>query len=310
IERIVPEGAKVLIKPNIVDGNPAPTTTSPDIIEALVKIVKKRNPSVVWIAEGSSDWNTMRNFRKLGYFEVANRTGAILADLNYGELVDVPIEDGGMVYNSFTLNKIVTEADVFISVPVMKTHYLAIVTLGMKNLVGIAPGAVYSRYGWAAKWKLHEEAAKKNDLYLGGVITDLCKARRIDLTIIDGRIGMEGYGPQHGTPVKMDLIIAGRDPVATDAIASLVMGFDPNKIPSIKIGNQRGLGTNDLSKIEVKGLGVKEVFRQFDCAVPEHKEFQLKTQTELKTTVEFTTIIPLILTSFSLILYITRKPSE
>ncbi|MEM2487906.1 MAG: DUF362 domain-containing protein [Thermoproteota archaeon] len=117
IERIVPEGAKVLIKPNIVDGNPAPTTTSPDIIEALVKIVKKRNPSVVWIAEGSSDWNTMRNFRKLGYFEVANRTGAILADLNYGELVDVPIEDGGMVYNSFTLNKIVTEADVFISVP-------------------------------------------------------------------------------------------------------------------------------------------------------------------------------------------------
>ncbi|MEM3713099.1 MAG: DUF362 domain-containing protein [Thermoproteota archaeon] len=304
IESIVPEGAKVLIKPNIVDGNPVPTTTPPDIIEALVKIVKRRNPSIVWIAEGSSDWNTMENFRKLGYFEVANRTGAFLVDLNYGELIDVPVEDGGIVYRSFTLNKIVTEADVFISVPVMKTHYLAIVTLGMKNLVGIAPGAVYSMYGWAAKWKLHEEAAKKNDLYLGGVITDLCKARRIDLTIIDGRLGMEGYGPQRGTPVKMDLIIAGKDPVATDTIASLVMGFDPEKIPSIKIGSQRGLGTNDLSKIEVKGLSVNEVFHQFNCAVPEHREFQLKTQTELKTAVKFTTIIALLSTIFLLILYI------
>jgi len=303
IESIVPEGAKVLIKPNIVDGSPTPTTTPPDIVEALVKIVKRRNPSVVWIAEGSSDWNTMGNFRKLGYFEVANRTGAVLVDLNYGELVDVPVEDGGIVYSSFTLNKIVTEADVFISVPVMKTHYLAILTLGMKNLVGIAPGTIYGRYGWAAKWKLHEEAVEKNDPYLGGVITDLCKARRIDLTIIDGRIGMEGYGPQRGTPVKMDLIIAGRDPVATDSIASLVMGFDPEKIPSIKIGSQRGLGTNDLSKIEVKGLSVKEVFRPFNCAVPEHREFQLKTQAESKTLIEFITVILITSTIFLFVLY-------
>ncbi|MEM2276988.1 MAG: DUF362 domain-containing protein [Nitrososphaerota archaeon] len=309
IESIVPEGAKVLIKPNIVDGSPTPTTTPPDIIEALVKIVKRRNPSVVWIAEGSSDWNTMRNFRKLGYFEVANRTGAILVDLNDGELINVPVEDGGIVYSNFTLNKIVPEADVFISVPVMKTHYLAIVTLGMKNLVGIAPGAVYSRYGWAAKWKLHEEATKKNDPYLGGVITDLCKARRIDLTIIDGRIGMEGYGPQRGTPVKMDLIIAGKDPVATDAVASLVMGFDPEKIPSIKIGSQRGLGTNDLSKIEVKGLSVKEVFRPFNCAVPEHREFQLKTQAESKTLIEFITVILITSTIFLFVLYMKfRNP--
>ncbi|MDW8034666.1 MAG: DUF362 domain-containing protein, partial [Nitrososphaerota archaeon] len=302
IESIVPEGAKVLIKPNIVDGNPSPTTTPPDIIEALVKIVKKRNPSVVWIAEGSSDWNTIGNFRKLGYFEVANRTGAKLVDLNYGELIDVPVEDG-FVYDSFTLNKIVTEADVFISVPVMKTHYVSVVTLGMKNLIGIAPGAVYSRYGWAAKWKLHDEAIKKNDLYLGGVITDLCKARRIDLTVIDGRIGMEGYGPQRGTPVKMDLIIAGKDPVATDAVASLIMGFDPDKIPSVKIGNQRGLGTNNLSKIEVKGLSIEEVFRPFDCAIPEHKEFQIKIRAEFKIIVKSVTIILLILVIILLILY-------
>ena len=300
IENIVPEGAKVLIKPNLVDGSPPPTTTPPDIVEALANIVNKRNPSVIWIAEGSSDGNTMVDFRKLGYFEVANRTGAILVDLNYGELVEVPVEDGGIVYNKFVLNKIVTEADVFISVPVMKTHYLAIVTLGMKNLIGIAPGAVYARPGWAAKWKLHEEAERKNDLYLGGVITDLCKARRIDLTVIDGRIGMEGYGPQWGTPVKTDLIIVGKDPVATDAVASLVMGFDPEKILSIKIGSQRGLGTSDLSKIEIKGLSIKEAFHQFKCA-PGHEAFQLKTQPQGKALVMLITIILLISTVFLVI---------
>ncbi|MEM2980315.1 MAG: DUF362 domain-containing protein [Thermoproteota archaeon] len=294
IESIVPEGAKVLIKPNLVRNQAPPDTTRPDIVEALINIIKKRNPSIIWIAEGSGEQNTMDNFRALGYFEVAERTGAILVDLNYGELVEVPVEDGGFVFNSFTFNKVLTEADVFISVPAMKTHYTAVVTLGMKNLVGIAPGAVYSRSGWANKWRLHEEAADRNDVYLGGVITDLCTARRINLTIIDGRVAMEGEGPHDGTPVNLGLIIAGRDPVATDSVASFIMGFDPEKIPTLVRGNQRRLGTNNLHNIEVKGESIEQAFHPFQCATG-HESFQLSFinlfPPQLKTTLTIATIV-------------------
>ncbi|MEM2930659.1 MAG: DUF362 domain-containing protein, partial [Thermoproteota archaeon] len=113
IESIVPEGSKVLIKPNIVRYQSPPDTTSPDIVEALVNIIKKRNPSVIWIADGSGEGNTIENFQALGYLQVAERTGAILVDLNYGEMVEVPVEGGGFVLDSLTLNKVLTEADVF-----------------------------------------------------------------------------------------------------------------------------------------------------------------------------------------------------
>ncbi|MGQ9479631.1 MAG: DUF362 domain-containing protein [Thermoproteota archaeon] len=273
IENIVPEGVKVLVKPNIVRGAPTPVTTSPDIVEALVNMVKKRNPTVVWIAEGSGEGSTMRNFRTLGYFEVAERTGAELVDLNSGELAELPVPSGGHVYSSFKFNKIVAEADVFISVPVMKTHYISVVSLGMKNLIGIAPASVYST-SWANKWALHLEAQKKNDNYLGGVITDLCSAKRIDLVVIDGRVAMEGNGPYYGSPVNMDILIVGRDPVATDAVAAHIMGFDPNKIPSIKLGNERDLGISDLREIEIRGESIDEVFRPFQSA-PGHEGFKL-----------------------------------
>ena len=294
IESIVPEGAKVLIKPNLVRNQAPPDTTPPDIVEALVNIIKKRNPSIIWIAEGSGEQITMNNFRALGYFEVAERTGAILVDLNYGELVEVPVEGGGFVFDSFTFNKVLTEADVFISIPAMKTHYTAVVTLGMKNLVGIAAGAVYGRPGWANKWGLHEAAAERNDVYLGGVITDLCTARRINLTIIDGRVAMEGEGPHDGTPVNLGLIIAGRDPVATDSVASFIMGFDPEKIPTLIRGNQKRLGTNNLHNIEVKGESIEQVFHPFQCATG-HENFQLSFinifPPQLKTTLTIATVI-------------------
>jgi soluble cytochrome b562 len=155
------------------------------------------------------------------------------------------------------------EADVFISLACMKTHNTAVVTLGMKNLVGISAGSVYGVQDWANHWQLHLEAQAVGDTNLGGVITDLNSARRINLTIIDGRVAMEGEGPHEGTPVDLGLLIVGKNPVATDTIASTIMGFDAKKIPSLVLSAQKGLGTNDLHQIEVKGLSLEEVFHPF-----------------------------------------------
>ncbi|MBS7615551.1 DUF362 domain-containing protein, partial [Candidatus Bathyarchaeota archaeon] len=280
ISSIIPEGAKVLIKPNIVRYQAPPDTTDPAIVKALINLIKQRNPSVIWVAEGSGEGNTIENFMALGYAEIADISGVELVDLNYGDLVEVPIPGGGYVFDSFMFNKKVMEADVFISLACMKTHSMAVVTLGMKNLVGISAGSVYGVAGSANHWRLHEVAAEKGDTYLGGVITDLNSARRIDLTIIDGRVAMEGQGPHDGEPVNLGLIIVGKDPVATDTVASTIMGFDAEKIPTLSLAAQKGLGTNNLNEIDVKGKTIKEVFHPFAPAQG-HSSFLLISNVQL-----------------------------
>jgi len=263
IASIIPEGAKVLIKPNIVRPQAPPDTTDPAIVLALINIIKERNPSVIWVGDGTGEGDTMSNFDFLGYSSIASIPGVELVDLNYGDIVDVPVPGGGYVFDSFKFNSKIVEADVFISLACMKTHSTAVVTLGMKNLVGISAGSVYGVSGTANHWQLHDAAAEVGDTYLGGVITDLCSARRIDLTIIDGRVAMEGQGPHDGDPVNLGLLIVGKDPVATDTVASTIMGFDSEKVPSMVLGAQKGLGTNDLHRIEVKGKTLEEVFHLF-----------------------------------------------
>jgi uncharacterized protein (DUF362 family) len=270
IESIVPEGSRVLIKPNLVRKQTPPDTTDPAIVEALVRIINGRNPKVVRIAEGSGEGNTFENFQALGYLQVAERTGAALVDLNYGEMENFTVPGGGIVFSSFTFNKVLSDVDVFISVAAMKTHSQAVVTLGMKNLIGIAPGSVYG----FPKGVLHEGASQKGDDYMAGVIVDLCKARRIDLVVVDGRVGMEGQGPHEGTPVALDLLIVGRDPVATDSVAAFIMGFDPERVPTLELGSKTGLGTNNLHSIEIKGESIETVFRPFKSAIG-HERFQM-----------------------------------
>jgi len=191
-------------------------------------------------------------------------------------MINVSVPGGGIIFDNFKFNHIVVEADVLISVACMKTHSQAVLTLGMKNLIGLAPGSVYG----FPKNLFHQKALEKRDDYFGGAIVDLCKARKIDLTIIDGRVGMEGQGPHNGTTVKLDLIIVGRDPVATDSVASFIMGFDPEKVPTLRFGQERGIGTNDLHKIEVKGEKLENVFHQFICASG-HDSFQMFSRNQI-----------------------------
>jgi uncharacterized protein (DUF362 family) len=280
ISSIVPEGAKVLIKPNIVRPQKPPDTTDPAIVRALINIIKERNPSVIWVGDGSGEFNTLQNFYALGYSSIDDIPGVELVDLNYGNLVEAIVPGGGYVFDSFKFNEKVMEADVFISLACMKTHSTAVVTLGMKNLIGISAGSVYGVPNYANHWKLHLAAQEKGDEYLGGVITDLCSARKIDLTIIDGRVAMEGQGPHEGDPVNLGLIIVGKDPVATDTVAATIMGLDAEKIPSLVLGQQRGLGTNDPGKIEVKGKTLEEVFHPFTPAQG-HESFLMLSRVQL-----------------------------
>jgi hypothetical protein len=85
--------------------------------------------------------------------------------------------------------------------------------------------------------------------------------------MIDGLVAMEGQGPLGGTPVEMDVLIAGRDLVAVDSVGCAVMGIDPRRIEHLRLAHERGLGEIDLKKIEVKGLSIAKVRRRFQPAL-------------------------------------------
>jgi hypothetical protein len=87
--------------------------------------------------------------------------------------------------------------------------------------------------------------------------------RKADLTLIDAIIAMEGQGPHVGTPVEMNLLIAGTDTVAVDAVAAYVMGFETIEIPAIRIAATEGLGERDIDKIDVVGTPIAEVRKFF-----------------------------------------------
>jgi uncharacterized protein (DUF362 family) len=119
----------------------------------------------------------------------------------------------------------------------------------MKNMFGLLPDKLKGKY--------HMKGINK-------VIVDINTVLKSALTIIDGFVGMEGHGPSDGTPVQMDLIIAGKDPVATDATACRVMGFDPHEISHIRKAYEKGLGSID--DVQVLGEKLENVARAFQRA--------------------------------------------
>lgn len=211
------------------------------------------------------------------------------------------VPGGGHFFSRFELNHSYADTDVMVSLCKLKQHMTTGVTLTMKNLFGITPNSLYgteapNEDALKGRDRLHDinstepranplpydppgatdEFTKPGD---GGtriprIITELCSVRPIHLGIIDGITsvsGGEGFWntadrPMH--PTNPGVLIAGMNPVATDAVGTAVMGFDPRALRGSKLffncdnhlllAEQAGLGTADLSRIEVVGLPIAQ----------------------------------------------------
>jgi uncharacterized protein (DUF362 family) len=149
--------------------------------------------------------------------------------------------------------------DLLCSVPMMKTHQLATVTLGMKNLVGLFPGTVYQ----SVRGHMHDVASKVEPTAASAVVVDMVRANKLGLVVVDGSMAMEGNGPSTGPLVKMDVIVAGTNPVATDMVAASVMGFAPGDVPTFDWANKAGLKPTSVDEIEVRGEPIEKIRRAF-----------------------------------------------
>ena len=252
IADIVSPGDTAIINPNLI----APAspdrgaTTDYRICRSIANLVKEIGANPI-IAESSAiGVDTEESFTASGYNELRNQ-GFEVIDLKKSKTVKVPVPKG-RVLKELELPEVVVKAQAIISVPVMKTHDQVLATLSLKNMKGVLPDAL--------KKKFHTTYG------VFQAVADLNTVVRPALAVVDGIIGQEGLGPLFGTPIEMDLIIAGKDPVAVDAITGLVMGIEPEQIETTKYAAELGIGVMDPELIEVVGEQISKVKRRFKLA--------------------------------------------
>jgi uncharacterized protein (DUF362 family) len=280
MDSIVSLGDTVIVKPNWVVSSRPPTEppieetgtiTKIPIVLTVVEECLKAGASKVVIAEGGQQRSVM--YEKERGEELGLDVESKVANLNkkYGEKVYlVSLNSQTPYYYMFpsdtsfgevAIPSLVAEADTIISIPVLKTHHTTATTLSLKNLFGMAPFELYG----APRIKCHLVERGVEQFFL-----DMVKAMKPKLAIVDGSIGVEGEGPAagiHGEGITVNvkkriggyLIIAGKDLVATDSIATRVIGHDPYKIRYLNMAASQGMGKIDLEEIEVVGERLEDV---------------------------------------------------
>jgi uncharacterized protein (DUF362 family) len=177
-------------------------------------------------------------------------------DLNRDELAKVKLKANYSSLGELWLPRTVLDSDFVVSMPKVKTHHWAGVTLSMKNMFGVVPGM---KYGWP-----------KNLLHWHGIhesILDICATVPIHFVIADGITAMEGNGPLQGIARELGKIVLADDPAAADATCARLMGFDPHRVQHLSEGG-RFLGNLRADRITMLAERIEGPIRPF-AVLPE-----------------------------------------
>ncbi|MHC1686756.1 MAG: DUF362 domain-containing protein [Methanothrix sp.] len=240
---------KVLIKPNLVNSSPADSgvTTDLRILSSLVKLLQREGIKNICVGESAIE-NTGQVFQALDVAEL-EKLGARV--INFDTEGWVPVESPlRLALQRFRVARAVRDCDLIISVAKMKTHCDTGVTLSVKNLLGtVSPQ--------------DRQAAHRTDIHraIVDVYSYFNQNKRV-ISVVDALWALDGRrGPITGTPVQMDLLLSGSDPLAVDAACVEIMGGYAETVPHLALAREHGLG--DLS-FSVQGESLEDVRRSFD----------------------------------------------
>ncbi len=247
------KGKRILLKPNLVEALPGiQVTTNPAVVIGAAEAFRRLGAGEVVVAEGSA--NTTDTFRLLdlaGYSTDLPGAKLKFVDLNYDDVKAVSNAGGRTGLRHLMLPRTVLEADWIVSMPKMKTHHWAGVSLAMKNLLGTMPG---SFYGWP-KNVIHQVGIQKT-------ILDINSTVRSHFSIVDGVVGMDGDGPIMGRPRPAGVIVMGRLPASVDATCCRVMEIDPERVGYLSASRGR-FGPINIGRIVQRGETIDAVKTRF-----------------------------------------------
>jgi uncharacterized protein (DUF362 family) len=248
-EELVPRDALVVVKPNLCTAVPEKveaSNTDPAIAEAVCEVLLTRTRRVIL---GESDGLRQKAddaFAASGYVAIAKRLGVELMNFSRSPWRTVRCDPAGQL----ELPTVLLDADVFITLPVLKTHALTCFTGAIKNQWGCLPQhdrILYHRY-------------------LDPLLATLHGVFRPALAVMDGIVAMEGRGPANGKPRRLDVLLASRDSVALDATAMRLVGLKPPLARHLVLTAEAGLGQMHVDAIEVDG-DLASLATQFEPAI-------------------------------------------
>lgn len=254
LERVVHPGDKVFVKPNLFSPqNPEMgTVTDPGVLGALVGLLREAGARRVYVGENPALVKARVAFEKTGAGEMITAEGGELSCLDEEIYIECLNQDA-KILQSVHLPRTLLEADVFITVPKVKTHLMTLLTLGIKNSMGLLKDE-------DKRLRYHSESLHQK-------LVDLLYYRKPDFVIEDAIVAAEGQGPVCPEPVQMNLLAFSKDVVAADAVISAITGFLPEEITMTRLAGALGLGAGRLEEITIQGPPMAEVRRVFKRAI-------------------------------------------
>jgi uncharacterized protein (DUF362 family) len=256
LETVIPKnGGTVYVKPNGVHFTPY-SHTDPDVLDALLSYLRDHSYTRLAVMENCTGGNFTRLvFKVTGYDRICQRYGAEAVYLDEGRTVEIDLRDGSRVRIPQRLrDEIIGRSDgpssgsrrnYYLSLPKLKTHPMATVTLGIKNQQAFPVDA--DRMEWHSHGTLHQRLAALYDL------------TRPDFTIVEG-LTATAYGHLpiaallDRSLVPMDVLIGGSDTLAVDVVGARVLGYGLDEVEHLRLCAEWGLGQGDLDRIDVRGL--------------------------------------------------------
>ena len=237
----------IFVKPNMSHPEYLPgVVTNPALISELVGLLRNENSNVIIGESNGFNYPCRGAFKKTGIEAAAKKAGGTVINLSEDKVVKIKFQGRHSPVKELFLPKTVLDADAVVHMALMNTHEFAMYSGAIKNLFGCVPSnrRIY----------LHP--------YLGEVFYRLYTFLNPQLTVMDARVAIEGNGPTKGTPVKMDLILTSNCALATDVIASKIMGLKIEEISYLEYITRKTSLQDDA--ITVQGLQVNEVARNFE----------------------------------------------
>jgi uncharacterized protein (DUF362 family) len=243
IERFVPAGSNVIVKPNICVAHRSyeyAATTNPWVVAAVVKLCLEAGASRVRVMDSPFSGTPEQAYRTSGIEEQVTAAGGVMEVMAPFKFVPFDIPEG-LELKRWSVYDEVMSADVMINVPIAKHHSLARLTLSMKNLMGV----------------ISDRSAMHSNI--GQRLADIASLIRPELTLIDGTRILTAHGPSGGSlgdVVQLDTVIAGADFVAADAYAATLFELRPENLPYVQAAAAMGLGVSALDALKIEEVSV------------------------------------------------------
>ncbi len=233
----------IALKPNLINATKSQkgATTDPELVKGVIEYLKEKGFNNLMIMEGS--WvgeNTKEAFKHCGYKKLSQTVEVPIYDLQKDDYIT-------KTYQNINIEIAATafRVDYIINLPVFKGHSQTKITCALKNLKGCISNS--------EKRKFHRQGLHKPIAYLNKLLTQ-------DLIIVDGIYGDLDF-EEGGNPVKMNRIMAAKDPVLIDSYLANLMGYSTSEIEYIEIANQIGVGKKKWKQAEIRELNKKQTVK-------------------------------------------------